>query len=201
MASNARTAPAPLTERVILDAALELIAEAGVEQMSMRQLSGRLGVSLGATYRHVATREELLALCARELWAQALRPRLEHEDPMAWVREQMSSVYTVVSAYPGMASYMIARIDLAQSPMAAVQQALLEAGQPPEVEEVIRLVLSFYLMGVMLAGPDIFAAIGIADPRPDIERGLDLILGPALGRPNAARKPTKGRRGRLRSSP
>ena len=199
MTSRTRAAPATLTERVILDAALELIAESGVEQMSMRLLSGRLGVSLGATYRHVATREDLLALCARELWARALRPRTEGEDPMAWVREQMSSVYSVVSAYPGMASYMIARIDLAQSPMNAVQQALLEAGQPPEVEETIRLVLSFYLMGVMLAGPGIFGAIGIADPRPDIERGLDLILGPALGQSSAATpKPARGRRGRLR---
>jgi AcrR family transcriptional regulator len=48
----------------LVDAAVELIAERGVRDFSLAELSRRLGVSVAAPYRHFADREALLAAVA-----------------------------------------------------------------------------------------------------------------------------------------
>jgi AcrR family transcriptional regulator len=48
----------------LIDAAVELIAERGVRDFSLAELSRRLGVSVAAPYRHFADREALLAAVA-----------------------------------------------------------------------------------------------------------------------------------------
>jgi AcrR family transcriptional regulator len=48
----------------LIDGALELIAERGVRGFSVAELSRRLGVTVGAPYRHFADRDELLAAVA-----------------------------------------------------------------------------------------------------------------------------------------
>jgi AcrR family transcriptional regulator len=181
MGKAMRSMQVGLSEQAIVDVALELIAEGGgVEELSMRQLSARLGVSLGAAYRHVATKEDLLALCGRELFRRALRPRLEGADPVAWVREQMVTLYDTVCTHPGMAAYIVQRIDVTGTETVdAVRDALLAAGHPAESEGVVRFVLTFYLAGVLLAGPTILAAVGAPDPHELIAAGLDYLLLPA----------------------
>ena len=48
----------------LIDAALELIAERGVDGFSLAEAARRLGVSSAAPYRHFADRDELLAAIA-----------------------------------------------------------------------------------------------------------------------------------------
>jgi AcrR family transcriptional regulator len=50
----------PLTRQQILEAALELADERGVEALKMRDLGGALGVEGMALYRHVANKDDLL---------------------------------------------------------------------------------------------------------------------------------------------
>src|ERR1700722_3475006 len=59
-----------LDKQSIVSAALDIIAERGVAGLSMRLLSQRLGVSLGATYRHVPNKDDLLRLVAANLYAR-----------------------------------------------------------------------------------------------------------------------------------
>jgi AcrR family transcriptional regulator len=59
---------ASLSTPEIVDAALELISQVGVDNLSMRQLSSHLGASLGATYRHLPTKQALLEVCAKQLF-------------------------------------------------------------------------------------------------------------------------------------
>jgi AcrR family transcriptional regulator len=50
----------PLSRRRVLQAAVLLADQAGVESLSMRRLAGELGVVPMALYKHVANKEELL---------------------------------------------------------------------------------------------------------------------------------------------
>jgi len=69
----------------LVDAALALIAERGIEALSVAEVARRTEVSPAAPYRHFPTREALLqatAIRAAELLAADLREALENkEDP------------------------------------------------------------------------------------------------------------------------
>src|SRR5690242_21874322 len=52
--------------RVLVDAAFDLVGEAGAEAVSVREAARRAGVSPGAPFRHFQSREALLAGVAEE---------------------------------------------------------------------------------------------------------------------------------------
>lgn len=73
-----------LKEACIL-AAREVIAEQGVEQLSLREVARKLGVSHQAPYRHYPSRDHLLAEVMRrcfESFARALDARAGGDAPM-----------------------------------------------------------------------------------------------------------------------
>jgi AcrR family transcriptional regulator len=75
--------PLPLKE-ACLRAAREAIAEEGVEQLSLREVARRLGVSHQAPYRHYPTRDHLLVEVMRRCFrdfAAYLDDRGTHADP------------------------------------------------------------------------------------------------------------------------
>lgn len=75
--------PRDLREACV-EEARRIIAEQGLEQLSLREVARRLGVSHQAPYRHFPSREHLLAeLIAREFrsFAQALGARPAEPDP------------------------------------------------------------------------------------------------------------------------
>jgi len=90
-----------LDRDAIVAAALEIIAERGVAGLSMRVLSRRLGVALGATYRHVPNKDELLRLVAACLYAQ-IRPADDTDgDGFDQAKHVMLQIHDVLAAYPG----------------------------------------------------------------------------------------------------
>jgi AcrR family transcriptional regulator len=52
--------------QALIDAAVELLAEADISSLSLRQVARRVGVSHAAPYRHFADKEALLAVVAEE---------------------------------------------------------------------------------------------------------------------------------------
>jgi AcrR family transcriptional regulator len=69
-----------------VDAAREVIAQEGIEHLSLRDVARRLGVSHQAPYRHFPTREHLLAEVMRRCYAQFaehLQDRPSASDPHA----------------------------------------------------------------------------------------------------------------------
>lgn len=75
--------PLPLKE-ACLRAAREAIAEQGVEQLSLREVARRLGVSHQAPYRHYPSRDHLLVEVMRRCFrdfAAYLDDRGTHADP------------------------------------------------------------------------------------------------------------------------
>ncbi|MFN0100257.1 MAG: TetR/AcrR family transcriptional regulator [Gemmatimonadaceae bacterium] len=79
------TARGDLREACIV-AAREAIAEHGIEQLSLRDVARRLGVSHQAPYKHYESRDALLAEVMRRCFqhfARHLDARTRHDDPEA----------------------------------------------------------------------------------------------------------------------
>ncbi len=97
--SAARPSPPPKPyhhgdlKRVLVDAALELAAESGPEEVSVREAARRAGVSPAAPFRHFASREALMSAVAEEAQrrfrAEIARAMAEApaDDPLARFRQ------------------------------------------------------------------------------------------------------------------
>ena len=84
-------------------AARAVIAEHGVEQLSLREVSRRLGVSHQAPYKHYASRDHLLAEVMRrcfESFARALDARSPHDDPHADLESLGRAYLGYAAAHP-----------------------------------------------------------------------------------------------------
>jgi AcrR family transcriptional regulator len=163
-----------LSERQIVQAARQLIVEAGVDGLSMRALSAKLGVALGATYHHVPNKRDLLVLVARDLYDEVVLP-----DRGTWdqrLKKLMVSVADVVGRHPGMASFMNANVadTMPVELNRRVTELLSEAGFSPRNVQAVMGALFIYVNGVSSAG------IGGTINRVDINRmfldGLDMLL-------------------------
>ena len=107
MAGRPRVRADRLDEESIVDAALE-IARNDMADLTMRSVSERLRVSVGALYKHVAGREELIALVVERILSQA--PPMSPESGDGWLalRAQVMGLSAVVDQYPGLDEIVIA---------------------------------------------------------------------------------------------
>src|SRR5215510_15621992 len=60
----------PLDQAQVVRAALALLDEVGLDELTMRRLAERLDVKAASLYRHVRNKEELLALLGDEMSAE-----------------------------------------------------------------------------------------------------------------------------------
>lgn len=85
----------------LLQAALELLAESGQENLSLREVALRAGVSSGAPYRHFENKDALLSALAeggfRRLEGQMAEAIMKHP------RHPVKQLRTIAQAYLGMA--------------------------------------------------------------------------------------------------
>jgi len=72
---------ASLTRQHFIDAALQVVAEVGVDKLSMRRVATELGVSPMAMYKHFPNKEELLAATLDAVIANA---DVFPDDSLAW---------------------------------------------------------------------------------------------------------------------
>lgn len=168
---------ANLSLDLIVDTALKLISEHGADRLSMRHLSAALGVSLGATYRHVAGKDELLVLCGRRLFERSYTKRAPGEDPLLWVREQVMHLYDLLVAHPGMARRVVFAGNVDPELAADIRQALLQTGHSDTSVDTIGLVISLYTAGALMASgqAEVHRENG-ESTRSLIIAGLDFIL-------------------------
>lgn len=99
---------AGLTHGAVLAAARELLAEEGLDALSMRGLAGRLGVAPNALYSHVGNKTMLIddlldhALAAVEAPATGVVPE-------SGMRQIMTSTYTVLLDHADLVPLYLAR--------------------------------------------------------------------------------------------
>jgi TetR/AcrR family transcriptional regulator, tetracycline repressor protein len=97
---------AGLTRAAVLAAAHELVAEGGIEALSMRALADRLRVRPNALYSHVETKAALVDTLLDDVLAEVEAPgpgdgdgATDAADPVAGLRAIMTSTYRVLLAH------------------------------------------------------------------------------------------------------
>jgi AcrR family transcriptional regulator len=169
-----------LSEAEILEVALAIIEEHGIDGLTMRQLSSRLGVALGATYHHVTNKDALLVLVAQSLFDRVEIPAVD--DPRDWtlqVRDVLLSLTDVFTGQGELAAWILSHFQ-ATAPteiMVRMQGMLANAGFGPDAIEAALNPLLFYVAGMLVGG---FTNFGDEQTtrqlRQNFERGLDIIL-------------------------
>ena len=144
---------AVLNEGEIVAAALEIIEESGVEGLTMRHLSEKLGVALGATYHHVPNKHALLVLVANAIYAGIEVPERMGGDWRGQVRTLLLNVTMVMRGYPGVAAYSLRHPS--EIPMVHVIEATRELlSDARRVEDVERHLAERELEVVLTLGLD-----------------------------------------------
>ena len=128
MAGRPKVRKEPLHERAVVAAALK-IARKRVSDLTMRAVSDELQVSVGALYKHVAGRDELLALVVEEILGQA--PPLAPDTCDGWLalRAQVLGIQALMDRHPGLDDVVMAHSpkspkanELRREGMAALRQ-------------------------------------------------------------------------------
>jgi len=142
-------------ERVVVEA-LAIIAERGVDALSMRALAARLGVVPGALYRHVRDKEQLHDLVLDGVLAE-VDTRIDKRQ--TWI-EQITvlahRLRAVLEAHPGIAGLLKTRDPLGPHSLALAEAFLAplsEAGLPPRQAGLAYSLVYGHTLGFALDGP------------------------------------------------
>jgi AcrR family transcriptional regulator len=148
---------APLTRAKVLETALRLADEGGIESLSMRKLAGKLGVEAMSLYNHVANKDDLVDgivdLVVREIELP--------EGEQAWdaaVRKCAVSAHEAFLRHPWACSLVMSSAQgsrpLAESPRVQYVEWLLErlrgAGFPPELTYHAYHTIDSHILGFTL---------------------------------------------------
>ncbi|GAB4589247.1 mycofactocin system transcriptional regulator MftR2 [Nocardia sp. IFM 10818] len=118
-----------LSEAEIVEAALRVVRQDGVEKLSMRRLSRELGVSPMAPYYYVADKRELLDLVATAALTGVRKPP---DDSGPWqmrLRDLIDQIDEKLRKHPGLGDVLIEQMLGKQLDLiAAVMEILFDAG-------------------------------------------------------------------------
>jgi AcrR family transcriptional regulator len=100
---------AGLSRPQVLAAARRLLAEEGLDALTMRGLAQRLDVSPNALYSHVANKTALIDDVLDDVLAEVEAPGPEAGDPAAGLHDLMASTYRVLLAHADLVPLYLAR--------------------------------------------------------------------------------------------
>jgi TetR/AcrR family tetracycline transcriptional repressor len=126
-----RGKPPNLTEKQIVDAALEIIRDEGLEALSMRRLSRGLGRSAMAPYWYVSDKQQLLDLVAKEVLSEVSLPATDSGTWDDRLRDVVEAIDARLRQHPGIAEVLFARMQSTDRRLIrGIMQILLDAGFP-----------------------------------------------------------------------
>ncbi|MEM1335139.1 MAG: TetR family transcriptional regulator [Actinomycetota bacterium] len=131
-----RGRPARFSAAAIVDAAVEAIAEVGVDALTMRQLADRLDTTAATLYRHVDGQDGLIDAAIDRIMGEVAEPPLPTTDDEigAWLMDASRSYRAVMLRYPGSADHLLLRGPTGEHGlrrMAIVCQVLARLGMTP----------------------------------------------------------------------
>lgn len=142
-----------LTREMIVEAAVPLLRESGVEKFSMRRLAAELNVSATALYYYVANKEDLLDAVATGL----LRSAASVGEELPWdaaLEELLVRMQYLGSEYPGILVYLAGRLESSATLlwMELILRVLKRGGLDGEAAATALTVVGFYNSAVPLRG-------------------------------------------------
>ncbi len=84
-----------LSKGAIVQAALDVLDELGMDGVTVRAVAGRLGVQAPALYWHVKDKQELLDEMGTEIWRRVSQEMFALDPNITW-RERLTSYATIV---------------------------------------------------------------------------------------------------------
>ncbi|WP_235204578.1 mycofactocin system transcriptional regulator MftR2 [Nocardia otitidiscaviarum] len=118
-----------LSESEIVEAALRVVRQDGVEKLSMRRLSRELGVSPMAPYYYVADKRELLDLVATAALTGVRKPPPDAGPWQRRLRDLIDQIDEKLRKHPGLGDVLIEQMLGKQLDLiAALMEILFEAG-------------------------------------------------------------------------
>lgn len=145
-----------LTREEIVDEALRLVDEEGMEALSMRRLGAALGVEAMALYRHVPNKEALLDLTVERMRSEMRLEALDEEDPVGLMAAIFAEYRRVLTAHPNMLPLAARRTDT-DSPSGLAY--LIDQGVDPEdaielYQSLMAFTLGFCVLGSQRVGSE-----------------------------------------------
>jgi AcrR family transcriptional regulator len=150
---------ATLSREAIVDAAVAILDETGLDGLTMRAVADRLDAGAMSLYRHVASRDELLDLVVARLTADVTH----HVRTGDWRADLAALAHDTRAALmrrPNLTVLLTSRAASAGSGMVALDHALgilRDAGFPPR-----DAVLANHALGNYVAGAALWEAVGLA---------------------------------------
>jgi TetR/AcrR family transcriptional regulator, tetracycline repressor protein len=186
-------AQAQLTRSAIREAALAVIDRDGIAAVSMRSVSGLLGVDAKSLYHHVADKDDLLDAVAEHLLGQ-----LQPPEPTGDLRADLTALAyefrRVTLAHLEAATLILTRqmSTLAGlAPIEALLSVLRRAGADPEQAVRLTRVLVASVVGMLLREVSAGPTFGSSDPADIAHRQQELessgLPGVAASAPYLAR--------------
>jgi TetR/AcrR family tetracycline transcriptional repressor len=161
-----------LTQEQVVDGAVDLLARAGLEALTLRRLATELGVSAPTLYWHVRNKRQLLDLMAEALVARAGRSTSPaHGQPWwDWLAEQARLQWQVLTSHRDAALVVAGNrpTEAALPDIEEIVASLVVVGFPPA--EALRTILSIgnYVIGCAVE----FQAEAAREPDPERDARL-----------------------------
>jgi TetR/AcrR family transcriptional regulator, tetracycline repressor protein len=147
-----------LTRERVVTEALTLIAQEGVEALTMRALGARLGVVPGALYRHVRSKEQLQDLVVDGVLAEVdcdINPALSWTEQIKVLAHRLRKV---LEDHPGVAGLLKTRDPLGPHSLTVAEAFLLplhHAGFPHREAGLAFFLILDYTIGFEVSSPRI----------------------------------------------
>jgi TetR/AcrR family transcriptional regulator, tetracycline repressor protein len=176
----------------VVDRAIAVLDEYGLESLTMRRLAAELGVQPSALYHHVPNKQTLLAAVADEILTRGRRPRRARE----WDRrviEVCGELRDAMLAYRDGAEVVVTAYTFglgAGEPAHQLQEALRDGGLPDDLVGVGTRALLHLVFGHTVEEQTALqaASAGAIDRAPggpaDFKQGLELVLAGLRSRVN-----------------
>jgi AcrR family transcriptional regulator len=154
--STSRAARGSLSRERLVEGALDIVAQTGLDGLSMRALGAHLGVDHTAVYRYFRTKDELLDALADAVVGGG-GPHPETGDPRQRLRAMMANLRHTLLAHPALAPVVVRRPPQGEATWQGTEHALAclgEAGlDEVSTAAVYQALLNYTLGHALLEAP------------------------------------------------
>ncbi len=151
--SNPDTAPqVPLSRERVLQAALRMADEGGIEALSMRKLALELGVQAMSLYNHVANKDEIIDGIVDRVVSEIEVPDFSLDWKTA-MRRRSTSAHEVLLRHPWATMPLVSRINVGPAMLGYINATLgclFEAGFSLEMADQIWNAIDSHIYGFTL---------------------------------------------------
>jgi AcrR family transcriptional regulator len=144
--------PLPLSRERVLETALRLVDEGGIEALSMRKLATELGVQAMSLYNHVTNKDDIIDGIVDIVVSEIEVPRFDLDWKTA-MRRRSISAHEMLLRHPWATMPLVSRINVGPAMLGYINATLgclHEAGFSLEMADQIWNVLDSHIYGFTL---------------------------------------------------